>query len=385
MSRRVIIALASLTAAALAYGLFALVVTGELDTPPLPPLPRCEAIAGVVGGEDIALDRRARGPRGAVVAWIAADDRRAAAAGRPVAGRIWRLDGDASAPVDATPTLPFALHPHGIGLARDVSATALAAPGAAPGDAAVTATLALVNHRGGGVFAAEQDAVELFDVVGDQRLRHRRSVIDPLLRPMNDVAPVDSDRFYASLDHRHPAGPLRVAEELGRLPWSGVAYFDGAHARLVATGLRYANGVALSADAATLWVAATTDRAVLGYARDGASGDLRPRLRWEVGTGVDNIDIDERGDLWLGAHPRLLTFLRHAADAGVPSPSQVLRIDAATGAASVVWGDDGRLLPGAAAAATWPLAGGERRLLIGPVFAAHMLDCRLPAGAVGER
>jgi arylesterase/paraoxonase len=339
----------------------------------------CAPLPGVVGGEDLLHDPTALPANGGVF-WIAADDRRATAANAAKArGSIYRIVADATGPaIDVTPPLPFAFHPHGLGLARVATAPTTAA-------GTVTATLAVVNHRAGGVFATQDDAVELFDVVDDQTLRHRRSVQDPTLRPMNDVAPIDGDRFYATLDHGNASGPLRYGEELLRLPLAAVAYFDGTHARRVVTGLGYANGVAVSADRATVWVAATTEMAVYGYERDQNSGDLREKLRFAVGTGVDNIHLDSAGDLWLGAHPNLIAFLRHAADPAVLSPTQVLRLARTTGAVEVVLEDDGGLLSGGAAAARATLADGSTRLLVGPVFAPHLLDCRRPAPSVDPR
>lgn len=337
----------------------------------------CKQLPGVVGGEDIALDAEAQsdpdsGPAG--VFWIAADDRRAAHDAPNARGKLYRIGADDQAARDVTPAEPAALHPHGLGLfrhARDETSAITATT--------VTATLAVVNHRGGGVFDTRDDAVELFDVLGDATLRHRGTVQDPLLRPMNDVVPVSEGRFYATIDHGYADGALRTVEDFARMAWSGVVYWDGKAARRVASGLRYANGIAASADGATIWVAATTDAAVVGYDRDASSGDLRERVRIDTGTGVDNIQLDEAGDLWLGAHPKLLAFLRHARDPGVHSPSQVLRINAASHAVNVVLSDDGVLLSGSAAAAPLTLRDGSRRLLVGPVFDPVLLDCKLPA------
>lgn len=312
----------------------------------------CVAMPGVVGAEDLALDRL--GER----VFLSAIDRRGDAARQAATGGLWSLDlGDANArPVRRTHDLGFPFHPHGVGLARSASAT----------------VLMVVNHRGGGhVFEAVQDTIEVFAASSEGELTHLRSVADALLRSVNDVAPLTEGRFYATIDHGEPAGFMRKIEDYTRRPWASVVLYNGRRARTVADGLRYANGVALSADGSELYVAATVDRAIFVY-RVGADGGLRQLRRIETGTGVDNITVDGQGTLWLGAHPKLLTFLRHAADASVLSPSQVLKVDPRAGSVEEILLDDGSRLSGSAAAVPW----GDR-LLIGPVFDDHLLDCRL--------
>lgn len=346
--------------------LYTVWVAGELRSVESRGIDRCVRLPGIVGGEDIALDRGAAGGEG--VFWIAADDRRAAAAGTPQPGRLYRLAATAVAAEDVTPELAVEFHPHGLSVARLPSRSA----------EGQTGLMLVVNHRAGGVFDTRGDAIERFQIFDDARLRHDASVQDPLLIAMNDVAALPDGRFYTTLDHGEPSGPLRKVEDFARMPWSGVAYWDGERARRVASGLRYANGIALSADGGTVYVAATSDGAVVRYDRDPSDGSLRERARIACGTGVDNIDVAADGSLWLGAHPKLVTFLRHAGDASVPSPSQVLRIAPERGNCDVVVQDDGRLFSGSAAAAALPLAIGETRVLVGPVFAPHLLDCRLP-------
>ena len=189
----------------------------------------CEPVGGVVGAEDLALDRR--GSR----VFISAIDRRGDAERQAATGALWSLDlsDDKARPNRQTHGLRFPFHPHGIGLAHSASAT----------------MLMVVNHRGGGhVFESVADTIEVFQASADGALEHSHSVADPLLRSVNDVAPLPDGRFYASIDHGQPAGLLRKIEDYTRRPWASVVFYNGRRARTVADGLRYANGVALSAD-----------------------------------------------------------------------------------------------------------------------------------------
>jgi arylesterase/paraoxonase len=105
---------------------------------------------------------------------------------------------------------------------------------------------------------------------------------------------------------------------------------------------------------------------------DPLSGTLSPKGRIEIGSGVDNIDVDADGRLWVAAHPKLLTFVRHASDPAVFSPSQVFRIDPASRRVEEVYLDLGSGISGSSVAAFR-----DGRMLIGTVFDPKFLDCRL--------
>jgi arylesterase/paraoxonase len=62
------------------------------------------------------------------------------------------------------------------------------------------------------------------------------------------------------------------------------------------------------------------------YDRDLNTGDLSPRRTIEAGTGVDNIEIGQEGDLWIGCHPKLLTFVKYSKNPQTLSPSLVIKV-----------------------------------------------------------
>lgn len=313
----------------------------------------CRQIEGVVGTEDITVHPNTG------VAYISSNDRRAALAGHPVQGGIWAYDLKSldAKPVNLTPDLKFPFHPHGIGLLAD-------------GDGG---ELMAVNHRGGGsAFEAVEDTIEVFNVT-PAGLKHVRTIKGDLLLSANDVVLVGGGRFYATIDHGNAGGFMRTVEDYARLPLAHVVYYDTVRFRRFADGIRYANGINISRDGGVLYVAGTTDRAIHAYTRTDTNGFLISNGVIETGTGVDNIEIDAAGALWVGAHPKLLTFVGHSKDAGKQSPSQVLRIDPASGAVEEIFLSEGGELSGSSVAAKF-----GKRLLIGAVFDAKFLDCELP-------
>ena len=312
----------------------------------------CTRVDGTVGAEDMAIDRRS----GRV--YIAACDRRAWWRGKPTAGHVWAYDLRAEAPtlVDLTPDAGPSLQPHGIGFWQ--------------ADDGGQDAVYVVSHP-----TVTTHAIEVYDVVPGG-LTHRASLTDPLLTSPNDVAAVGRDELYVSIDHgSNGPGLARTVEEYLRLPLGTVVHLEDGTWRTVVEGLTYPNGVAASPDGRTLYVAASTELAVHVFDRDPATGDLTRRDVFEAGSGVDNIVLGADGSLWIGAHPKLLTFAAHWDDASTPSPSQVLRLVPREGGGADVHEilvDDGSQLSGSSVAVQ-----DGQRLLVGPVLDPGLLDCRM--------
>jgi arylesterase/paraoxonase len=90
---------------------------------------------------------------------------------------------------------------------------------------------------------------------------------------------------------------------------------------------------------------------------------------------VDNIETDRSGALWIGAHPKLLTFVGHAKDRSKVAPSQVLRLTPkAAGGYDI---EEVYLNQGEELAASSVAAVSNMRLLIGAVFDPKFLDCQM--------
>ncbi len=366
--RRVILALAALLAVlvVLGIGLGLRIATnaGAFDELSETGTDQCRVLAGVTGAEDIAVDRATGW------AFVSATDRRAVMAGEPVRGDIFALRVDAP---DAgftvlTQEAPADFRPHGISLLSNA-------------DGVVTHLFAVSHPQGGG------HVVEIFAVESGETpmLRHQRSVRDPFIRTPNDVVAVGPEAFYITNDHRYADGPMRVLEELLQWDATDVVYFDGEAARIAARDLTYANGIALSPDGAMLYVAELGDGVVRVYDRNAETGALFPRGEAledqrpgiiPIGTGIDNIDVDAQGALWIAAHPRLLDFLAHAADADNLSPTRVTRtvMDPQTGQGRTeeIYLDFGDQISGGSVAVAH-----DGRLLIGSVFEPKIVLCDL--------
>ena len=363
MARKRKIALLSLLVVVLAVGgyvAYIYVRAGELKTIEPHFAGSCERVDGVVGAEDITFDPRS------TVAYISSDDRRATLAGHPVPGAIFAYDPahPEVGPRNLTPTADVTFHPHGISVRVTSDGRTL---------------LFAVNHPGASLFGdnpggGPAHTIEIFERVGDGPLVHKRRIASDLLVSPNDVAAVGDDRFYVSNDHGSGPGFGRKLEEYLRLERANVLYFDGQRFTVVAEDLRYANGVAVSRDGARVFVAMVTSFAVAVFQRDASSGALTLTDEIDLGTAPDNIEIDAAGDLWIGAHPKLLTFVAYTKDADKRSPSQVLRVTQGKEGGFDV--SEVFLSQGDDVSASSVAASRDGHLLIGSVLDRHFLHCR---------
>lgn len=322
----------------------------------------CQDISGMPGAEDLAIDRQA----GRI--YVSSDDRRAAAQGAPVRGAIYALS--AADPVkavdrkDLTGGLPAAFHPHGLSLYRGADGTS---------------TVMVVNHpKGATDYTGTQ--VEIFDVQSDGMLKLRRSVALPGVTRLNDIAATGPDSFYATSESDLARGSF--AESLGYILGNdrtgAIWYFNGSKASKQDTGLGFANSVALSNDGRTLYASATISRSIFIYDRDPATGALKRRDGALLGTGVDNLDVDPEGIVWIGAHPKMLTFIQHAGNPAKASPSQILILEPAAsgkgGAIDQVYLKDGS---DGFSGATVAVRTGST-MVMGSVFEKSVRVCQLP-------
>jgi arylesterase/paraoxonase len=318
----------------------------------------CRLIEGPVGPEDLTIDAPARR------AIISASDRRAMFAGKPVPGGIWSypLDPVDAVPVNLTPDAGLYLQPHGISLWREADGRE---------------ALFVVNHPAPG-HGWPENTIEIYDLVGDA-LVHRATLTDPRLVMPNDLVAVGLDRFYVTNTHRHAPGRMQDLETYLQLRGAQVLHYGPGGFSTAIADLVFPNGINVSPDGRTVYVAAVTWRSVLVYDRDPQTDALTPRGSIDIGSGGDNIEVDDQGQLWIGAHPKLLAVPKHAADPNSPAPAQVLRVSADGKTVQEVYLSDGQPIAAASVGARF-----ANRLLIGQIFGKGFLDCEMEGQGVGQ-
>ncbi|MCF6213459.1 MAG: SMP-30/gluconolactonase/LRE family protein [Flavobacteriaceae bacterium] len=242
-------------------------------------------------------------------------------------------------------------HPHGISVLQQEGSTYLFA----------------VNHNKNGNF------IEKF-IYKNGTLMHLKSYSNRLMFSPNDVAAASKNTFYTTNDHGTKKGFSRVLEDYLQQSKSYVLYFDGQHYRPVIKDLQYANGVEISGDKKTLYVAESTGQKISVYAILD-NGDVRLKHYINTHTGVDNITIDAQGAIWTAAHSKLLKFAGHAKDSTKFSPSEVLKIYQKPNGVyktEQVYLNNGSEMSGSSVALKY-----KKFLFVGDVFAHKLLRIKL--------
>lgn len=148
-----------------------------------------------------------------------------------------------------------------------------------------------------------------------------------MIQSPNDVVAINETDFYFTNDHGSKTALGKIAEDYLGLPKGNVVYYDGTSFSKVASGIAYANGINYDTDQNKLYVASPRGFSLYVYEVDKNTGELIQEEKIDCGTGVDNIEIDMNGTLWIGAHPNLLAFAAYADGKKDIAPTEIITID----------------------------------------------------------
>ena len=314
----------------------------------------CKVIPGIAGPEDFEVDAA----HDAII--VSSTNRRVPKGAPDPRDGLYLLKlSDPSAPPVKLDGGLTDFHPHGISLYR--------APNGEE-------TLMAINHRKDG-----GQSVEIFGLTfegGTAKLAARSSIGGGLLVSPNDVFAVGPDRFYVSNDHVTKTRLGRFAEDYLLWPHADLLYFNGTNFRIPVQQMAFPNGVYVSPDGTHLYIAVTNERRIIAMSREPFFGNLTEIGSLSLPMRPDNISADAQGRLIIAGHPSLIRVNQFRADAGKPSPSEVVRVNldkagVPTGY-ETIFADDGALIGASSSAAVV-----GKKLLIGSVLDNKLLDCEI--------
>lgn len=314
---------------------------------PINPFNTDKIIAKVplAGVEDIEINRE----QGFLI--LSSDDRAARRDGNTVQGGLYlmRLDGLTFTPVLLSQDFNKAFYPHGISMLE----------------------LAADKHRIWAINHVDRKhTIEVFDLYHSDSLIHIETLQNELMISPNDVVALSENELYYTNDHGKTSNLGILAENYLGLRASNVVHVKNGNYRVVAEDIAYANGINYDQNRSLMFVASPRDFMVKVYNRQ-ENGDLDFIENVDAGTGVDNIEFDEQGALWIGCHPSLLSFTSYAAGKKPFSASEVIKINySGTGdyEQTTLYLDDGSHM---AAATVAPIYQGK--VFVGNVMDDHFL------------
>jgi len=226
--------------------------------------------------------------------------------------------------------------------------------------------LYVVNHR------PEEDTVEIFEVIKPTQIKYVQTIQSPVFLNINDLY-VDNngDVYISSFTSYEPDTFMDQIEKYFRMPWNKVIVCipqsNTYQCKIALEGLSMPNGVIGYKD--ELYVVETLKLQVKVFKK---SEDKKLTLNRTIPTasGCDNANLDEDGNIYMGCHQKMLTFVSHSKNHKVLSPSQVLRIKRDANNVEEIFLSHGDDLSGSSSALWY-----KEKLYIGSVFDEGVLVC----------
>jgi arylesterase/paraoxonase len=297
------------------------------------------------GVEDMAIDREGQ------FIILSSDDRAGRRDGSPRQGGLYllRLDGLIYTPVLLSQNFKDTFYPHGISMLKLTDEKY---------------RIWAINHVNG------KHSIEVFDLFNADSLVHVETMRDELMISPNDVVALSENELYYTNDHGNTSNLGILAENYLGVRASNVVHAKNGIYRIVAEDIAYANGINYDPNRSLMFVASPRDFIVKVYNR-AENGDLVFAENIDTGTGVDNIEFDREGALWIGCHPSLLSFTSYAAGKKPYSASEVIKISYdGTGdyTQETLYLDDGANMAAATVAPFY-----EGKVFVGNVMDDHFL------------
>jgi len=249
---------------------------------------------------------------------------------------------------------PKDFHPHGLSFLRDRGPKPT--PSGVAFDICTKATardhqgkkyLFTNNHREDG-----SHTVEIFMVTGAGELSHEITISGTELTSPNDLVAVGSRQFYVTNDGRSHDGTIRSIDTFLGRKTGNVMFYNGTEFIKVVDNLYFPNGIAFNRGSNQLFVSETLSGMLKMY-QIADEGSLEHVDNFFIGIGIDNINIDELGQLWVALHPNLWALSNHMKNTNKLSPAQVYKVNYRSKGKKLIYKETGALLSGVSAAISY--------------------------------
>lgn len=222
--------------------------------------------------------------------------------------------------------------------------------------------------------------VEIFHIDNDFNAHHVQSVEINGAKRLNDVVPLSENSFYVTNESKYENNSfLNIVMNFLNLDKTGaIYYYDGKTEKKLYEGLSFANSIALSNDGKKLYATGTLSRNLLIFDRNNQNNEIKLSDEVFLGTGADNINIDNENRLFIAAHPKIFTLIKKMWFGGENTPSQVIVIEPSQngkgGNIDQVYIDKGSAEFGETSSAVKI----DNKLIMGSIYSKGLKVCELP-------
>uniref|UniRef100_A0A914BXM8 Paraoxonase n=1 Tax=Acrobeloides nanus TaxID=290746 RepID=A0A914BXM8_9BILA len=225
------------------------------------------------------------------------------------------------------------------------------------------------------------DSIEIFRLPTNypyRRIKHIKTVENPLMTGLRDVVAVSENQFYATNRHYFRGKTMKKFEFLTNLRLGSVIFYDGHKIHLVLTRIATPTGIVFDHKKKHLYVASYTDEKILIYDANGT--ELTKINEIHLGTAPYFL-IYEQSTLtfYVAAHPvKMRYFFYENSPDQFMCPTQVLQIKKKfkkdKWSFTQLFSNDGATISGGTIAWKTP----QQKLLIGNIHTG-ILSCDLTA------
>ncbi|TGK07469.1 arylesterase [Leptospira semungkisensis] len=319
------------------------------------PLKNCSKISGLPGPEDLAVDRASG------LLYISSHERRIS----DQEGKLYYLDLNSNKPEPKLleTNYPKSFRPHGISLLIQGGKQ----------------RLYVISH----ITLYKEHSIEVFERTeapkGNSKVgkwTHIQTLKDPLITSPNDLFVASENDIFVSNDHGSGGYMTYLFNDIFRMKRAEITHFDGKSWTNLGNPIYYGNGIILvkrEDGKEFLYRSDIGSKSVLKFPLTRQAGKItleEPKVIF-LDSAPDNLELDEKGTIYVAAHKSLFQFLKHARNKDTPAPTQVFAIYP-DDSIREIYANSGEQIPAASTALTY-----KERIFISQVFNDFILECGL--------
>jgi arylesterase / paraoxonase len=309
----------------------------------------CEKITGTPGPEDLAIDRETG------ILYISSHERRE----KNKTGFLYTLDvkKEAKIPLKIETNYPEKFAPHGIFLATVLGVK----------------KLYVISHPK--LIGGSEHTIEIFKIEKD-KLSFEATLKNDLLLSPNDLFVTQDGKIFVSNDVPAGVGFGQIMHVVLRLNSSPISYYNGKEWSLLNEKTAFGNGILIKKENGKdyLYRSSHVYESILKYELNySKSGEPELKLIQKIGlgSGPDNLEEEENGNILVAAHKSNMRFMAHAGNKEKTSPTQIFRIFT-DGTTKEIYANDGEEISAASTGLSF-----KNKLFISQVFEPFILSCNL--------